>query len=37
MDMAEMYLTEKLAHQRVGEISSRVDIRNVELEMDDDG
>ncbi|XP_020585254.1 magnesium transporter MRS2-F-like [Phalaenopsis equestris] len=37
MDMAEMYLTEKLAHQRAGETSSRADIGNVELEMDDDG
>ncbi|XP_020701591.1 magnesium transporter MRS2-F-like isoform X3 [Dendrobium catenatum] len=36
MDMAEMYLSEKLAFQRVGETSLRVDIGNVELEMDDD-
>ncbi|PKA58353.1 Magnesium transporter MRS2-F [Apostasia shenzhenica] len=36
MDMAEMYLSEKLARQGVGEISSRVDIENDELEMDED-
>ncbi|KAK8921069.1 Magnesium transporter MRS2-F [Platanthera zijinensis] len=36
MDMAEMYLTEKLASQQVGDISSRVDIGNDELELDED-
>ncbi|KAG0488027.1 hypothetical protein HPP92_006838 [Vanilla planifolia] len=36
MDMAEMYLTDKLALQRVGETSSRVDIGNEELGLDED-
>ncbi|KAK8970843.1 Magnesium transporter MRS2-F [Platanthera guangdongensis] len=36
MDMAEMYLTEKLASQQVGDISSRVDIGNDELELGED-
>lgn len=36
MDMAEMYLTEKLASQQVGDTSSRVDIGNDELELDED-
>ncbi|URE03675.1 Magnesium transporter [Musa troglodytarum] len=37
MDMAEMYLTDKLANQRVGEISSRVNLDNDASEQEDDG
>ncbi|RWW88874.1 hypothetical protein BHE74_00002234 [Ensete ventricosum] len=36
MDMAEMYLTDKLANQRVGEISSRVNLDNDASEQEDD-
>ncbi|PKA47995.1 Magnesium transporter MRS2-F [Apostasia shenzhenica] len=36
MDMAEMYLTKKLSHQRVGETSFRINVRNVGLEPDED-
>lgn len=36
MDMAEMYLSEKLAQQRNGEYSSRVDIDHDSFEADED-
>ncbi|KAG1328002.1 putative magnesium transporter MRS2-3 [Cocos nucifera] len=36
MDMAEMYLSEKLAQQRIGESSSRVDIDYDSFEVEED-
>nr|XP_010912043.1 magnesium transporter MRS2-F [Elaeis guineensis] len=36
MDMAEMYLSEKLAQQRIGESSSRVDIDHDSFEVEED-
>lgn len=36
VDMAEMYLSEKLAYQPVNESSARVDNDSDELEEDDD-
>lgn len=35
MDMAEMYLTDKLAHQRAGESSSRINLENDASEQED--
>ncbi|WOL16057.1 hypothetical protein Cni_G24839 [Canna indica] len=37
MDIAEMYLTDKLAHQRAGESSSRIHLENDGSDQEDDG
>lgn len=37
MDMAEMYLTDKLTHQRVGETSSGFNLENDASEQEGDG
>ena len=36
MDMAEMYLTDKLVRQPVGETSSRVELESDVFEVDED-